>query len=294
MGFDIRGKAALVTGANRGIGKAIVEALLERGASRVWAGVRWTDSLTDLKASYGERLRLLQLDVTREADVAAAAREATDVALLVNNAGVALHVGESVTDAEWLRAGRREIEVNLFGAFAMSQAFAPILARQGGGAIANIVSVAGLVNIPLFLSYSTSKAALHSLTQGLRAGLRGQGTQVFGVYPGPVDTDMAARAPLEKASTARWRAPRSMVLPQARRRSSRTRWPGTWARPTSRAQRRSRRRFPPRRLECGRLPVGQRAVRAAEHVPTARLRELSDRCQALHVERRSEPRPLVL
>ena len=80
MGFDIRGKAALVTGANRGIGKAVVEALLERGASRVWAGVRRADALADLKASYGERLRLLQLDVTREDDVAAAAREATDVA----------------------------------------------------------------------------------------------------------------------------------------------------------------------------------------------------------------------
>jgi NAD(P)-dependent dehydrogenase (short-subunit alcohol dehydrogenase family) len=202
MGFDIRGKAALVTGANRGIGKALVEALLKRGASRVWAGVRRVDALADLKASYGERLRLLQLDVTREDDVAAAAREATDVALLVNNAGVALLMGSPATDAEWLRAGRQEIEVNLFGSFAMSQAFATILARQGGGAIANIISVAGLVNFPLFLSYSTSKAALHSLTQGLRAGLRGQGTQVFGVYPGPVDTDMAARVPLEKASTA--------------------------------------------------------------------------------------------
>jgi len=202
MGFDIRGKAALVTGANRGIGKALVEALLKRGASRVWAGVRRADALADLKASYGERLRLLQLDVTREDDVAAAAREATDVALLVNNAGVALLMGAPATDAEWLRAGRQEIEVNLFGSFAMSQAFAPVLARQGGGAIANIISVAGLVSFPIFLSYSTSKAALHSLTQGLRGGLREQGTQVYGVYPGPVDTEMAAKRPFEKAATA--------------------------------------------------------------------------------------------
>src|SRR4029453_16052596 len=198
MGFDIRGKAALVTGANRGIGKPLVEALLKRGASRVWAGVARVDALADLKASYGERLRLLQLDVTREDDVAAAAREATDVALLVNNAGVALLMGSPATDAEWLRAGRQENEVNLFGSFAMSQAFAPILARQGGGAIAKIISVAGLVNFPIFLSYSTSKAALHSLTQGLRAALREQGTQVFGVYPGPVDTEMAAKLPFEK------------------------------------------------------------------------------------------------
>jgi short-subunit dehydrogenase len=138
--------------------------------------------------------------VTREDDVAAAARTATDVALLVSNAGVATALGMPATDAEWVRAGRQEFDVNFFGSFAVSRAFAPALARNRG-AIVNVVSVAGLVNFPILLSYSASKAALHSLTQGLRAGLRGQGIRVFGVYPGPVDTDMAKGIEMEKTPT---------------------------------------------------------------------------------------------
>jgi NAD(P)-dependent dehydrogenase (short-subunit alcohol dehydrogenase family) len=197
MGFEIEGKAALVTGANRGIGKAIVEALLERGASKVWAGTRRVEALSALKAAHGSRLEVLKLDVTRADDVAAAARKATDVALLVNNAGVANMIGTPATDAEWVRVGRQEFDVNFFGSFAMSQAFAPALARHRG-AIVNVVSVAGLVNFPILLSYSASKAALHSLTQGLRVGLKGQGIQVFGVYPGPVDTEMAKGIPMDK------------------------------------------------------------------------------------------------
>jgi NAD(P)-dependent dehydrogenase (short-subunit alcohol dehydrogenase family) len=202
MAFDVAGKAALVTGANRGIGRAIVEVLLERGATKVWAGARRPEAVAAFTASYGARVEALALDVTREADVAAAARKAADVALVVNNAGVALHLNAPATDAAWLRFGRQELEVNLFGAFAVSQAFAPVLARQGGGALVNVISVAGLVNFPILLSYSASKAALHSLTQGLRAALRKQGTQVFGVYPGPVDTDMSAGLTMQKTPPA--------------------------------------------------------------------------------------------
>jgi NAD(P)-dependent dehydrogenase (short-subunit alcohol dehydrogenase family) len=198
MGFEIAGKAALVTGANRGIGKAIVEALLDNGASKVWAGTRRVEALSALKKAHGSRLEVLKLDVTREEDVAAAARAAAEVALLVNNAGVANALGTPATDAEWVRVGRQEFDVNFFGSLAVSQAFAPALARNRG-AIVNVVSVAGLVNFPILLSYSASKAALHSLTQGLRAGLRGQGIQVFGVYPGPIDTDMARGIEMEKA-----------------------------------------------------------------------------------------------
>jgi NAD(P)-dependent dehydrogenase (short-subunit alcohol dehydrogenase family) len=202
MNFEIAGRSALVTGANRGIGRALVEALVERGAARVWAGTRREDALAELRAKYPRRVETLALDVTSDADVTAAAARAGDVSLLVNNAGVASLQGASVTDPEWLRAGRREIDVNLFGSLVVSQAFAPVLRRNGGGALVNIVSVAGLVNFPQLLSYSASKAALHSLTQGLRAALRAQGTHVVGVYPGPVDTDMAKDIPLEKASPA--------------------------------------------------------------------------------------------
>lgn len=197
MSFEIGGKAALVTGANRGIGRAIVEALLQAGASRVWAGARRVDELVALKAAHGDRLEVLKLDVTREGDIGAAARTATDIALLVNNAGVANMIGTPATDAEWLKVGRREFDVNFFGSFAVSQAFAPTLARNKG-AIVNLISIAGLVNFPILLSYSASKAALHSLTQGLRAALKGEGIQVFGVYPGPVDTDMAKEIPMDK------------------------------------------------------------------------------------------------
>jgi len=199
MGFEIRGKAALVTGANRGIGKAVVEALLEGGASKVWAAARRLEAVSALKAAHGDRVEVLKLDVTSERDVAEAARKATDVALLVNNAGVANALGTPATDAGWARVGRREFDVNFFGSLAVSQAFAPALARNGG-AIVNVISIAGLVNFPMLLSYSASKAALHSLTQGLRAALRAQGIQVFGVYPGPVDTEMAKDIPMAKAS----------------------------------------------------------------------------------------------
>jgi short-subunit dehydrogenase len=124
------------------------------------------------------------------------------VEVLVNNAGVASQLGGAVTDPGWLRAGRQEMDVNVFGSLALSQAFAPVLARNGGGALVNVVSVAGLVNFPSLLSYSASKAALHSLTQALRALLKAQGTQVFAVYPGPVDTDMAAQLPIAKTAPA--------------------------------------------------------------------------------------------
>lgn len=200
MGFRIAGSIALVTGANRGIGRAITDALLARGATKVYAAVRQPASVHDLVQAHRERVVPLQLDVTDADQIAAAAARAGDVELLVNNAGALFHGAAPITDASWLVAGRQEMNVNLFGTFEIIQAFAPVLARNGGGAIVNVNSIASLVNFPLFISYSFSKAALHSLTQASRAFLKSQGTQVYGVYPGPVDTDMGSSLTMDKAA----------------------------------------------------------------------------------------------
>lgn len=202
MSFPIKGKTALVTGANRGIGEAIVDALVKAGAAKVYAAARKLSDLAPLTARHGARIVPLQLDVTEPSQIAAAVKAAPDVQLLVNNAGYAGHSGGTFTDAQWLAEGRKEMEVNYFGAFAVSQAFAPVLGKNGGGAIVNIASVASMVNFALFASYSASKAAVHSLTQATRTLLKAQGTQVFGVYPGPIDTRMAADVPFEKTSPA--------------------------------------------------------------------------------------------
>lgn len=202
MKYSIKGKIALVTGANRGIGEAIVDALVAAGAEKVYAAARNTKDLAPLTARHGARIVALQLDITDPAQVAAAAKAAPDVQLLVNNAGFAGHTGGAFTDPEWITSGRREMEINFFGTFAVTQAFAPVLAKNGGGAVINIASVASLVNFALLASYSASKAAAHSLTQATRAMLRDQGTLVFGVYPGPIDTRMAKDIPMDKTSPA--------------------------------------------------------------------------------------------
>jgi NAD(P)-dependent dehydrogenase (short-subunit alcohol dehydrogenase family) len=202
MTYSIKGRTALVTGANRGIGEAIVDALVAAGAKKVYAAARNTKDLEPLTARHGARVVALQLDVTDPAQVAAAAKAAPDVQLLVNNAGFAGHVGGAFTDPQWIASGRREMDVNFFGTFAVTQAFAPVLAKNGGGAVTNIASVASLVNFAILASYSASKAAAHSLTQATRAMLKAQGTLVFGVYPGPIDTRMAKDIPMDKTSPA--------------------------------------------------------------------------------------------
>ncbi len=130
--------------------------------------------------------------------IRAAGEAASDVELVFNNAGVALARG--IAGSTVLDQARREMEVNYFGPLQLLQRLAPTLARNGGGAVVNIGSAAGLTNIPLLPTYSASKAALHSLTQAARILLGAQGTSVFGVYAGPIDTDMAREVALPKAS----------------------------------------------------------------------------------------------
>jgi len=200
MRAQIAGTTALVTGANRGIGRALVLALLDRGAAKVYAAARHPEQLADLVRRSGDRVVPLALDVTNSAQIRAAAAKATDVTLLINNAGIVAQFGGEFTDVGWLAAARDEFGVNAIGTLEVTQAFAPILKANGGGAVANLSSVAGLVAFPVLTSYSASKAAVHSLTQATRVQLASQGTFVAGVYPGPIDTDMAEKVQLEKAS----------------------------------------------------------------------------------------------
>ena len=193
----VEGKAILVTGANRGIGRAFVTALLERGAAKVYAAARQPETLNDVVAQNNGKVVPVKLDVTKPEEIEAAAKH-RDVALVINNAGTAGF--SSFTNPDAADRGRFEMETNYFGTLNVSQAFAPILKANGGGAIINLGSIASHVNFPVLGTYSASKAAVHSLTQGLRAELAAQGTQVVGVYPGPVDTDMAEKFETDKTS----------------------------------------------------------------------------------------------
>jgi NAD(P)-dependent dehydrogenase (short-subunit alcohol dehydrogenase family) len=191
----IEGAVALVTGANRGIGRALTEALLTRGVRKVYAGARDPKTLAALR---DERVVPLGLDVTDTEQIRAAVEAASDVELVFNNAGVVL--GSGIADATVLEKARREMEMNYFGPLQLLQRLAPTLARNGGGAVINIGSAAGLTSVPFFPTYSASKAALHSLTQAARILLGPQGTSVFGVYAGPVDTDMSRDVALPKSA----------------------------------------------------------------------------------------------
>jgi NAD(P)-dependent dehydrogenase (short-subunit alcohol dehydrogenase family) len=183
--IKIEGAVALVTGANRGIGRALTEALLARGVKKVYATARNPEPLSELRDA---RVVALRLDVTDADQVRAAAQTASDVELVFNNAGVALAGG--IADSAMLGLARREMEVNYFGPLQLLQRLAPALAKNGGGAVVNVGSAAGLTSLPFLPTYSASKAALHSLTQAARVLLAAQGTSIFGVYAGPVDTDM--------------------------------------------------------------------------------------------------------
>jgi len=176
--MDIEGTVALVTGANRGLGKAYAEALRDQGAAKVYAGVRDPRSVTD------DRLIGIRLDVTDPEQVAAAARELTDVDLVINNAGVASVATPLEADID---EARRLMEVNYLGLLRVAQAFAPQLA---GGALVNVLSVASFRPLLNLSTYAASKAAAWSITAALREEMTG--TLVVAVHAGFIDTDLAA------------------------------------------------------------------------------------------------------
>ncbi len=190
--MKIENAVVLVTGANRGIGQAFARELLARGASKVYAGAR------DPAAVMQAGVRPLRLDVTKPGDVAAAAELASDVTLVINNAGIAQPGGFLAPDGE--DVARRIFETNFFAVLRMSRAFAPILKANGGGALLNVLSVASWVNGGELAAYSASKSAAWSLTNALRNELAAQKTQVLALHMAYVDTDLTRGFDVPKSS----------------------------------------------------------------------------------------------
>jgi NAD(P)-dependent dehydrogenase (short-subunit alcohol dehydrogenase family) len=177
--MNIENKTILITGANRGIGRALLEEALRRGAKRVYAGTR-----SGALQNADERVTPVTLDVTSAEQIEGAVKNIESLDILINNAGVDLH--DDLGD----RAGlERHLAVNLFGTWGVTQAFLPLLARSQGG-IVNVLSLAALASVPFSPAYSISKAAAFSLTQSLRALWAGRGVTVHAIFAGPVDTDM--------------------------------------------------------------------------------------------------------
>ena len=190
--MNIQKAVVLITGANRGIGLAFACELLARGARKVYAAARDPATVTL------PGVQALQLDVTQPEQVAAAARLATDVTLVINNAGIAQPGGFLTEGSDAVT--RRIFETNFFGVLNVSQAFAPVLMTNGGGALLNVLSVASWVNGGELAAYSASKSAAWSLTNALRHELAGQKTQVMGLHMAYVDTDLTRGFEVPKSS----------------------------------------------------------------------------------------------
>jgi NAD(P)-dependent dehydrogenase (short-subunit alcohol dehydrogenase family) len=194
--MKLEGSVVLITGAGGGIGQAVTKALVEAGAAKVYAATRVANAEVGLTH---DRVVPVHLDVTDTASIVAAAALCKDVTVLINNAGVnhnAPIVG--ATDDDW---ARHEVEVNYLGPLAVTRAFSPVLAENGGGAILNVLSILSRINHPGMATYCASKAAMFSATQALRAQLRHQKTFVCAFMPGAVDTRLTTHLPIPKMTT---------------------------------------------------------------------------------------------
>lgn len=191
--MNLKEKTVLITGANRGIGYALVKALLAQGVSKIYAGARNPQKLPDFG---NDRVVPIELDITNKKHIEAAANAANDVSVLINNAGVAAF--SSLLDGP-LDLVERDMNTNYFGTLDMVRSFVPVLEEKPGATIVNVVTIAAFANFPILGGYSASKSALFSLSQGIRTELATRNIAVHTVNPGPIDTDMAADFPTDKA-----------------------------------------------------------------------------------------------
>jgi NAD(P)-dependent dehydrogenase (short-subunit alcohol dehydrogenase family) len=197
--MTLKNAAVLVTGSNRGLGRALVEASLHAGARRVYAAARDPQQLASLVAGASGRVVPLALDITSETSLAAAASQALDVSVLINNAGVVASHGVLTSSVEGLTL---DFATNVFGTLAATKAFLPALQRaaaQGRAAVVNVLSVVSLANMPALGGYSASKAAAASITEALRSDLAKSNISVHGVFAGAIDTDMTRDLQMPKA-----------------------------------------------------------------------------------------------
>lgn len=194
----VKGAVVFVTGVSRkrGIGQAIVKEAIKRGASKVYATARDIVQLESLVSAYPGLVVPLSLDVTKKDDADQVAQKAGDTQILINNAGFAGYSGICFNYSE--EVARQEMDVNYFGLVNLIRAFCKTLIKNRNSAIANVISIGGLSTFPLSATYSASKAAAHSLTQSVRAELAPHEVAVFGIYPGPIDTDQADALNFEK------------------------------------------------------------------------------------------------
>ncbi len=195
--MQVAGATVFLTGANRGLGRVLGELLLERDVSALYAAARQEGAVDEVVALDPSRVRPVVLDTTDEAAVESIAEAASDVTLLINNAGAAAFAPALTAPPADVA---REMAVNFGGTYSMSRAFAPVIEANGGGAIVNVISMAGLAAIPPLAGYSASKAASHAMTQALRAELRPKGVGVHGVYPAGIGTEMLAHPSIPHSS----------------------------------------------------------------------------------------------
>lgn len=196
----VAGRTALVTGAGRGLGRALVDALVAGGAAKVYATDVDGAAAQGAADAFGDAVEAMQLDVTNSADIARAASACGDVDVLINNAGVASWSG--FLAAPGIDGMRHEMEVNYFGPLAMCRAFAPALSTGENGTIVNVLSIFALTCFQPLASECASKASALVMTQGVRAELAPKGVRVIAVFPGPMDTDMTKNIPDPKQDPA--------------------------------------------------------------------------------------------